>query len=735
MTAKETFSIDADAEIRMSITAVATDPKYAKCLRGAVQLVINLTPKTTTAAVTTSTTHTSTQTTTTQATQAAKTTADLVIRPGPVINGSANTTPEPEELGPGDFTVTSQIDAGACNLFQYTCKHMTPTVHVMLDVTAGSGAVSIFGEPRERFTSRGNSTTIRSGVGHRVVSYQPGYNFDNLRIDVCNTGVASVLYSVRVFMDLFAGDGILYVPQVPVVGSAIYKPALESIAEFSITISNLGRNEGLLKYDAAQQAVVYTGSPDKQELIVGESFELLAVHTVEGSTAAPPGCLDVFRHVHLLGEGAARAITWENDGNYIVNNLKEYAPDGEARTARRLRQEFLASQAGQVVVTVTAIATAQFSPVAYKITSGDAHGAFAVDSAGVVSIINPEPLDADDATTKTIQLGITAYGSAGDFSEPDAYVTIALVDVVERPVLDPAYPVSVASSVFSVPVINMGGLPAPTLGCISTNSQAIAAMNVDGTACDVSSFAGNASRLEMGLELLYDGVLQDSKELVVTIPGEGRGPQGGAVPGGNADAAASSDGASGGGGMGSAAIAGIVIGLLILLGCIIALALFLVKREKEEEAKGPLPPVADSLSNPMYDVGSGHKGGGMVDPTTPATGSRQGHGTANNGSYRTVEPEPYARAANADPYADAMYAEASQSHPALRNGSYVGLNPDEDNRQIYDLSSNSNPNAGVNNPMYGTGPGEAMCVCTFAFAFRVPALALAAGCWRCRPRF
>lgn len=698
---------------------------------------------------------------------------------------------------------------------------MTPSVYVMVDTSAGTNVVTLNGKPRDKFRVKGNTTTANNEVGHTVVHYDPGFAFDELQIGVCSSSDVSTKYKIRVFVDMFEGDGILFVPQQPVSGAILYTPSLATIEDYTFTLGGLGKNENLLAYDPIQKAVVYTGSADLQQLVAGETFELMAVHKQEGSMSAPPGCLDVFRFVQLLKAGDPREITWESGGQYTVDNLKEYAPYGEVRSARRLRRQapdcasidayvksctydcaasppldrpacrqtcaaqkavcegtapgvtaipgldcgkidsqisdcrgacalegvdqrpvcrqacdaagkasklvcgipfgsedavttasassgtgvaitngagdpataapagaFLAAKKGQIVVNVTAIGTQQFVPVRYKITAGNPSNAFAVAEDGVVTIVDPEPLDADDKATQTIKLEIRAYNAANDFSKPSATVRIRLVPVNERPVFDPVFDINVAKNEFSVPVVNIGGLPAASLTCTSGNSKFSAALKEDGSACDVFSLATIAETHDVELSLSYNNILQDSKKLVVSVPSV------------DSDAAKADEGDDDSG-MGAGAVAGIVIGLLLLLLCAVVLVLFLMKRKKEDDppprsararavAKGP----ADSLDNPMYDV----------NDIVVNSMMSEGPGVSNP-MYASADGQPAP--------GEALYATASAEGlrgGTINNGSYLGITPNADARDnaIYDLSSNGGGGSapGVNNPMYGSGQDQ-----------------------------
>ena len=180
---------------------------------------------------------------------------------------------------------------------------------------------------------------------------------------------------------------------------------------------------------------------------------------------------------------------------YSVDNLKEYAPYGELRTGGRLARrqdggDFLEAKVGTVVVQVDASGLGTFVPAEYKIIAGNELGAFTVADDGTVSVADPTPLNADDEAVNPITLNVTAYDANGASSSPDAVVTITLVGVSQRPVLDPAFAEGhgkVDESSFSVAIVNHGDLPTSSLKCTTTNTKFVVELSADGKFCDVTT--------------------------------------------------------------------------------------------------------------------------------------------------------------------------------------------------------------------------------------------------------
>ena len=242
-----------------------------KCVRGFIKLTIVVAPITTT----TLTTITSTRTTVTTTTS--------------------------RNLAPGDFGSTDQLDAGSCRLYRYVCPYMKSSAYVVVDTTVGTNTITLVGPPREKFSAVSASKSTTSSVGRTVVLYDPGYEFDVLEISICSPTEGPSKYTIRMLMDGFEGDGVLRIPSKPCPGAkpsrtcpagganydvasgpVVYKVAVSEpylLEDFTVTLENLGSNTEFLAYDAARQAIVYTGSPSTQMLVADATFDVVVRHS------------------------------------------------------------------------------------------------------------------------------------------------------------------------------------------------------------------------------------------------------------------------------------------------------------------------------------------------------------------------------------------------------------------------------------------------------------------------
>jgi hypothetical protein len=124
----------------------------------------------------------------------------------------------------------------------------------------------------------------------------------------------------------------------------------------------------------------------------------------------------------------------------------------------------------------------------YVIVDGNTDGAFAIAIDGVITVAEPTALDADAPPNAKFTLSVAAIDANHRRSDTVAMVTIALVDVTERPVLDlpadRATPIDIlaaeAGEAGSVLIARIGVLNADQLAPI----QCVAVLRWDGDGGD-----------------------------------------------------------------------------------------------------------------------------------------------------------------------------------------------------------------------------------------------------------